>query len=125
VLGAALYDPVWTTTVHSPRDFCIALVGFVLLVAWRGPPIVVVAFSAAAGTDGSAVTFDPAKSSRACRRWRCAHRHRGRRKCAFDDRDVLSDLSDRLLRINAGYAVQLPQQFPPMHQKGPQRATVA
>jgi chromate transporter len=50
LLGAALYDPVWTTTVHSPRDFGIALVGFVLLVAWRAPPLVVVAFSAAAGT---------------------------------------------------------------------------
>lgn len=50
VLGAALYDPVWTTTVHSPRDFGVALVGFVLLVAWRAPPLIVVAFSAAAGT---------------------------------------------------------------------------
>lgn len=50
VLGAALYDPVWTTTVHSPRDLGVALVGFVLLVAWRAPPLVVVAFSAAAGT---------------------------------------------------------------------------
>lgn len=49
VLGAALYDPVWTTTVHSPRDFGIALVGFALLIAWRAPPLVVVAFSAAAG----------------------------------------------------------------------------
>jgi chromate transporter len=50
LLGAALYNPVWTTTVHSPRDFGIALVGFVLLIAWRAPPLVVVAFSAAAGT---------------------------------------------------------------------------
>lgn len=50
VLGAALYDPVWTTTVHSPRDFGIALAGFVLLVAWRAPPLVVVVFSAVAGT---------------------------------------------------------------------------
>ncbi|RZN07050.1 chromate transporter [Bradyrhizobium genosp. SA-3] len=50
VLGAALYDPVWTATVHSPRDFGIALVGFVLLVAWRAPPLIVVAFSAAGGT---------------------------------------------------------------------------
>ncbi|MEY9185526.1 chromate transporter [Bradyrhizobium sp. USDA 326] len=49
VLGAALYDPLWTTTVHSPRDFGIALVGFVLLIAWRAPPLIVVAFSAAAG----------------------------------------------------------------------------
>ena len=50
VLGAALYDPVWTTTVHAPRDVAVALVGFVLLVVWRAPPLVVVAFSAAAGT---------------------------------------------------------------------------
>jgi chromate transporter len=49
VLGAAFYDPVWTSSVHSSRDFGIALVGFVLLVAWRTPPLVVVAFSAAAG----------------------------------------------------------------------------
>jgi chromate transporter len=49
VLGAALYNPVWTTTVHEARDVAIALVGFVLLVAWRAPPLVVVAFSAATG----------------------------------------------------------------------------
>jgi chromate transporter len=49
VLGAALYDPVWTTTVHSGRDFAVALVGFILLTVWRVPPLVVVAFSAAAG----------------------------------------------------------------------------
>lgn len=50
LLGAALYNPVWTTTVHTPQDLGIALVGFVLLVAWRTPPLVVVAFSATAGT---------------------------------------------------------------------------
>jgi chromate transporter len=50
LLGAALYNPVWITTVHTARDFGIALVSFVLLVAWRAPPLVVVAFSAAAGT---------------------------------------------------------------------------
>jgi chromate transporter len=49
LLGAALYDPVWTTSVHGPRDFGIALVGFVLLAAWRAPPLLVVAFSAVAG----------------------------------------------------------------------------
>ncbi|WP_424630616.1 chromate efflux transporter [Bradyrhizobium sp. SYSU BS000235] len=50
ILGAALYDPVWTTTIHAPKDFGIALVGFVLLIVWRAPPLLVVAFSAAAGT---------------------------------------------------------------------------
>lgn len=49
VLGAALYNPVWTTTIQAPADFGIALVGFVLLTVWRVPPLVVVAFSAAAG----------------------------------------------------------------------------
>ncbi|MGY3614876.1 chromate efflux transporter [Bradyrhizobium sp. USDA 10063] len=49
ILGAALYDPVWTSTVQTPGDFAIALVGFVLLIAWRAPPLVVVAFSAIAG----------------------------------------------------------------------------
>jgi chromate transporter len=49
ILGAALYNPVWASTVQGPRDFAIALVGFVLLTAWRAPPLVVVAFSAVAG----------------------------------------------------------------------------
>jgi chromate transporter len=49
ILGAALYNPVWTSTVQTLADFAIALVGFVLLVVWRAPPLVVVAFSAIAG----------------------------------------------------------------------------
>jgi chromate transporter len=49
ILGAALYNPVWTSTVQTPADFAIALVGFVLLIAWRAPPLVVVVFSALAG----------------------------------------------------------------------------
>ncbi|MFN5038797.1 MAG: hypothetical protein ACK5E0_19920 [Bradyrhizobium sp.] len=46
---AALYNPVWTSSVHRPLDFGIALAGFVLLTAWRAPPLVVVVLSAAAG----------------------------------------------------------------------------
>jgi chromate transporter len=49
ILGAALYNPVWTSSVQSPRDFGIALVGFVLLTVWRAPPLIVVAFSTCAG----------------------------------------------------------------------------
>ncbi|VFU07228.1 chromate efflux transporter [Methylocella tundrae] len=49
VLGSALYNPVWTSTVGSPGDFGIALVGFVLLTAWRAPPLLVVVLSAAGG----------------------------------------------------------------------------
>jgi chromate transporter len=49
LLGAALYDPVWTASVRTPRDFAIALVGFVLLTVWRVPPLVVVGISAIGG----------------------------------------------------------------------------
>lgn len=49
LLGAALYTPVWTSSVRSPGDFGIALVGFVLLTVWRAPPLLVVAVSAIGG----------------------------------------------------------------------------
>jgi chromate transporter len=49
VLGAALYNPVWTSSVKAPGDLGIALVGFVLLTAWRAPPLIVVAISALGG----------------------------------------------------------------------------
>jgi chromate transporter len=49
LLGAALYNPVWTSSVKTPEDFGIALVGFVLLTAWRAPPLVVVVISALGG----------------------------------------------------------------------------
>lgn len=49
LLGAALYNPVWTSSVKGPGDFGITLVGFVLLTAWQTPPLVVVAMSALGG----------------------------------------------------------------------------
>lgn len=49
LLGAALYTPVWTSSVKTPADFIIVLVGFVLLTAWRAPPLVVVVVGAIAG----------------------------------------------------------------------------
>lgn len=42
ILGAALYDPVWTSAVLNPRDFLIAGAGFVALVGWKCPPWLVV-----------------------------------------------------------------------------------
>jgi chromate transporter len=42
ILGAALYDPVWTSAVKTPGDLALALVGFVLLTAWRASPLLVV-----------------------------------------------------------------------------------
>jgi chromate transporter len=49
LLGAALYSPVWTSSVKTPRDFSVALVGFVLLTAFEAPPLIVVVIGAAGG----------------------------------------------------------------------------
>ena len=49
ILGAALYNPVWTSAVLTPRDFALALAGFLLLTVWRAPPWIVVVFLAVAG----------------------------------------------------------------------------
>src|SRR5882672_3604581 len=56
LLGAALYNPVWTSSVKTPGDFGIALVGFVLLTAWRAPPLVVVGIGAVSGLAFAQVT---------------------------------------------------------------------
>lgn len=53
LLGAALYSPVWTSTIRGTADVAVALTGFALLTIWRVPPLVVVAFSAAAGIAGA------------------------------------------------------------------------
>lgn len=49
VLAAALYDPVWTSSIHSRIDFGIALAAFGLLVFGRQSPVRVVALAAFAG----------------------------------------------------------------------------
>lgn len=37
ILLAALYDPVWTSAVHTTRDFALVVVALVLLGWWRVP----------------------------------------------------------------------------------------
>jgi chromate transporter len=49
ILAAALYQPVWTGAVRGPGDFVIAATGFVLLTAFKAPPIAVVALGLAGG----------------------------------------------------------------------------
>jgi chromate transporter len=49
ILGAALYNPVWTSAVLTPRDFALALAGFLLLTVWKWPPWVVVVLLAVTG----------------------------------------------------------------------------
>ncbi|CAN7703669.1 chromate efflux transporter [Bradyrhizobium sp. LjRoot220] len=49
ILAAALYHPVWTSAVVTPRDFALALAGFLLLTVWKWPPWIVVVLLAGAG----------------------------------------------------------------------------
>ncbi|WP_148254531.1 chromate efflux transporter [Aidingimonas lacisalsi] len=49
ILGAALYEPVWTTAIVSASEFALALVAFVLLAVWKVSPWVVVVISALGG----------------------------------------------------------------------------
>jgi chromate transporter len=47
ILGLALYNPIWTSAVLTPRDFAFALGGFLLLTVWKAPPWIVVVLLAA------------------------------------------------------------------------------
>jgi chromate transporter len=49
LLGAALYNPVWTSSINTTGDLIVALFGFVLLTAWRVRPLWVVVMGALAG----------------------------------------------------------------------------
>ena len=49
ILGGALYNPVWITSVKTPLDFGVALTGVILLCIWRAPPLLVVVIGALAG----------------------------------------------------------------------------
>lgn len=42
ILLAALYDPIWTSTIFEAKDFSLALTAFVALVFWKLPPWFVV-----------------------------------------------------------------------------------
>ena len=42
ILGAALYQPIWTSAVLSATDFAVAISAFILLTAWKAPPWLVV-----------------------------------------------------------------------------------
>jgi chromate transporter len=49
LLGAALYSPVWTSSVNTTGDLSVVLMGFVLLTAWHARPLWVVILGALAG----------------------------------------------------------------------------
>jgi len=54
ILGAALYEPIWTSTILRPMDAALALLAFAALEVARLPVFVVVALAAVVGT---ALTF--------------------------------------------------------------------
>tara|TARA_R110000823_G_scaffold267050_1_gene387078 strand:- start:71 stop:670 length:600 start_codon:yes stop_codon:yes gene_type:complete len=49
ILGAALYNPVWTNAILTPYDFALGLTGFILLTVWKAPPWIIVVLIAFAG----------------------------------------------------------------------------
>ena len=49
LLVAALYQPVWTSAIHTPQDFALALLAGVALMAWKLPPWLVVLVTGLAG----------------------------------------------------------------------------
>lgn len=49
ILGAALFDPVFTGAIGDLRDLTLALACFVLLLAWKMPPWIVVILAATGG----------------------------------------------------------------------------
>lgn len=54
ILGAALYDPVWSTAVRGKGDVVIAVTAFFLLEKWKTPPLFIVLFCVAAAAAGIA-----------------------------------------------------------------------
>lgn len=49
ILLAALYDPIWVSSVQETGDFIVALLLFAMLMFWKLPPWVVVVAGAAGG----------------------------------------------------------------------------
>ena len=49
ILLAALYDPVWTSAIHSVADLGLALLALIALMRWKLPPWAVVVGCALAG----------------------------------------------------------------------------
>ncbi len=49
LLLAALYNPVWTSAIHSRADFGLGLVAFGMLAFWKLPPWLVVVMTAMGG----------------------------------------------------------------------------
>ena len=49
ILGAAFYQPVWTSAILGPHEFALALAGFLMLSVWKLPAWAVVVILASGG----------------------------------------------------------------------------
>ncbi|WP_085993386.1 chromate transporter [Oceanobacillus senegalensis] len=49
ILISALYNPIWTSSIHTPIDFALAAILFSMLVYWKLPPWIIVVSGAAGG----------------------------------------------------------------------------
>ena len=56
ILAAALFDPVWTSSIKEPSDFALAASAFGLLMFWKLPSWLVVIVTAVAGVGLSMIT---------------------------------------------------------------------
>ncbi|MGK6312637.1 chromate transporter [Neorhizobium sp. DT-125] len=73
ILGAALYQLVWTSAIIDPYEFALALTCFVLLMAWKRPPSIVVVVSARRCVDRTCLSWRsqlPLIAARYLRRYR-------------------------------------------------------
>jgi chromate transporter len=59
VLGAALYNPIWTSAILAPADVAIVGTGFLLLERWRIAPIAVVGLCITASTIAALIDAHP------------------------------------------------------------------
>jgi len=48
-LVAACYQPVWTSAILRPQDFCLGLLALLALMFWKWPPWLVVFLGAVLG----------------------------------------------------------------------------
>lgn len=53
LVGAVLYDPVWTTAIQTRHDFALGIAAFGLLAFWKWPPWLVVLLAIAGGALGT------------------------------------------------------------------------
>lgn len=49
ILISALYNPIWTSSIHTAKDFALAAILFSMLVHWKFPPWIIVVTGALGG----------------------------------------------------------------------------